>query len=81
MTGYPLRALRYRGGEGVRWSHASRWIINRLLRAVLGPHPAKDAAQLTPRLWKEKFAENPMRSDVDRVGASETCAGEGDADY
>lgn len=28
-------------------------------------HPAKDIADLTPRLWKEKFAANPLRSVVD----------------
>jgi hypothetical protein len=30
-------------------------------------HPARDVEQLTPRVWKEKFAENPLRSDIDRV--------------
>lgn len=30
-------------------------------------HPARDVAQLTPRLWKELFADNPMRSDLDRI--------------
>jgi hypothetical protein len=30
-------------------------------------HPAKDVAQLTPRLWKEHFADDPMRSDLDRI--------------
>jgi transposase len=29
--------------------------------------PAKDVALLTPRLWKETFAENPLPSDIDRV--------------
>jgi transposase len=29
-------------------------------------HPAKDVALLTPRLWKENFAANPLRSDLDR---------------
>ena len=29
-------------------------------------HPAKDVALLTPRLWKEHFAANPLRSDIDR---------------
>lgn len=28
-------------------------------------HSAKLVHELTPRLWKEKFAENPMRSDLD----------------
>jgi transposase len=30
-------------------------------------HPAKDVALLTPRLWKEHFAQSPIRSDVDRA--------------
>jgi hypothetical protein len=29
-------------------------------------HPAKDVAQLTPRLWKEHFASEPLRSAIDR---------------
>jgi hypothetical protein len=29
-------------------------------------HPAKDAAMLTPRLWKEHFGGSPLRSDIDR---------------
>lgn len=29
-------------------------------------HPAKRAIELTPRLWKEHFGEQPLRSDVDR---------------
>ena len=29
-------------------------------------HPAKDVAPLTPRLWKEHFGRNPLRSDIDR---------------
>ncbi|MFQ5352605.1 MAG: IS66 family transposase [Candidatus Binatia bacterium] len=46
----------------------------------LDSHPAKDVEELTPRIWKTKFAENPMRSEVDRVGGSEIRAGEVDAD-
>ena len=30
-------------------------------------HPAKCVIELTPRVWKELFAENPLRSDLDRV--------------
>lgn len=30
-------------------------------------HPASDVASLTPRLWKEKFADAPMRSDLYRA--------------
>jgi hypothetical protein len=33
----------------------------------ISSHPARDVAQLTPRLWKEPFADNPMRSDLDRI--------------
>ncbi len=29
-------------------------------------HPASKAIELTPRLWKEKFADNPLTSDLDR---------------
>ena len=30
-------------------------------------HPASDVAALTPRLWKERFRDDPRRSDIDRV--------------
>ncbi|MCI0656084.1 MAG: transposase domain-containing protein, partial [Acidobacteria bacterium] len=29
-------------------------------------HPASDVAKLTPRLWKEHFAADPLRSAIDR---------------
>jgi len=29
-------------------------------------HPASDVAALTPRLWKERFAADPLRSAIDR---------------
>jgi transposase len=29
-------------------------------------HLAKDVAWLTPRLWKDRYAENPLRSEIDR---------------
>jgi transposase len=32
-------------------------------------HPAREVAQLTPRLWREHFAANPLRSDIDRAKA------------
>jgi hypothetical protein len=31
-------------------------------------HPALEVHLLTPRLWKEHFADQPLRSDLDRVG-------------
>ena len=33
----------------------------------VGTHPARDVAHLTPRLWKERFADNPLRSDLYRI--------------
>jgi transposase len=30
-------------------------------------HPAFDVHLLTPRLWKQYFAQNPLRSDLDRL--------------
>ena len=30
----------------------------------VGQHPASRVAELTPRLWKEHFAANPLRSDL-----------------
>ena len=31
----------------------------------VGEYPASKVADLTLRLWKEKFAENPMKSIID----------------
>jgi hypothetical protein len=31
----------------------------------VGEHPASRVAELTPRLWKERFAANPLRSDIE----------------
>ncbi len=31
-------------------------------------HPASEVHDLTPRLWKHKFADNPLRSDLDNLG-------------
>lgn len=33
----------------------------------LDTHPAFDVQLLTPRLWKQHFAANPLRSDLDRL--------------
>ena len=32
----------------------------------ISQHPASQVHELTPRLWKSKFADNPLRSDLDR---------------
>ena len=33
----------------------------------VGNHPASRVEELTPRLWKEHFADNPLRSDLERL--------------
>ena len=33
----------------------------------VGTHPAARVAELTPRLWKQNFAETPLRSDLYRL--------------
>ena len=35
----------------------------------VGDHPASEVIELTPRRWKQRFAANPLRSDVDRAAA------------
>ncbi|MBU2691651.1 MAG: IS66 family transposase [Candidatus Eisenbacteria bacterium] len=32
-------------------------------------HPAREVELLTPRMWKERFAGDPRRSDIDRIPA------------
>jgi transposase len=34
----------------------------------ISQHPASKAVDLTPRVWKERFADNVLKSDLDRVG-------------
>lgn len=36
----------------------------------VGKHPARDVIDLTPRIWKEKFGHDPLKSDLDRVRSS-----------
>ncbi len=33
----------------------------------VGTHPASRVDELTPRMWKERFADNPMRSDLAKI--------------
>jgi transposase len=42
------------------------YLVDVLQRISL--HPAKDVEALTPRCWKEKFADNPLKSDLDGLG-------------
>lgn len=39
----------------------------------VGQHPASLVHQLTPRIWKEMFADNPLRSDLHDIGGLRTC--------
>ena len=38
----------------------------------VGEHPASRVAELTPRLWKQHFAANPLRSDLNRLDGAAT---------
>jgi transposase len=40
----------------------------------VGRHPASRVAELTPRLWKEHFAGNPLRSDLYLLTAGKNAA-------
>jgi len=42
--------------------NAYDYIVDVLQR--ISTHPASRVEELTPRRWKEKFADNPMRSDL-----------------
>ena len=42
------------------------YLVDVLQRVSL--HPAKDVEELTPRRWREKYAANPFKSDLDRLG-------------
>jgi len=35
-----------------------------------GEHPASRVAELTPRLWKQHFSDNPLRSDLHALPAN-----------
>jgi transposase len=38
----------------------------------VGQHPAARVSELTPRLWKQHFAENPLRSALHTLNAKAT---------
>ncbi|HEB96534.1 MAG TPA: hypothetical protein ENI96_08910 [Sedimenticola thiotaurini] len=40
-------------------------LVDVLQRVAL--HPARDVGELTSRIWKERFAGNPLRSDLEYV--------------
>ena len=41
------------------------YLVDVLQRVAL--HPARDVIELTPRLWKARFADNPLRSDLEHA--------------
>ena len=41
------------------------YLVDVLQRVAL--HPARDVIELTPRVWKERFADNPLRSDLEHA--------------
>jgi len=41
------------------------YLVDVLQRVSL--HPAMKVQELTPRLWKDKFAGNPLQSDIDML--------------
>jgi transposase len=43
--------------------HPHTYLVDVLQR--ISQHPASEVLELTPRLWKERFAGNPLRSDLD----------------
>ncbi len=43
--------------------HPHTYLVDVLQR--ISQHPASGVLELTPRVWKEKFADNPLRSDLD----------------
>jgi len=41
------------------------YLVDVLQRVAL--HPARDVEELTPRVWKERFADSPLRSDLEHA--------------
>lgn len=41
------------------------YLVDVLQRISL--HPAREVEELTPGLWEEKFAANPLRSDLELI--------------
>ncbi len=44
--------------------HPYTYLVDVLQRISI--HPAKAVSDLTPRVWKTKFADDPLKSDLDR---------------
>jgi len=52
----------------INWQERYDYPLMDVLQRV-GQHPAARVAELTPRLWKQHFADNPLRSDLDARSA------------
>jgi hypothetical protein len=50
---------------GLQGVDAHTYLVDVLQRVQA--HPASAVAELTPRLWKDRFAADPLRSDLDRA--------------
>ena len=51
------------------WQHQVNpydYLVHVLLR--IGQHPNHQVSMLTLRLWKQHFADNPLRSDLYNIG-------------
>jgi hypothetical protein len=44
------------------WYNPYTYLVDVLQR--VGIHPGKDVFNLVPRVWKTKFADNPLQSDL-----------------
>jgi len=53
--------------EAAPWRWRLRSITGYDVLQRIAIHPARDVAQLTPRLWNDHFADHPMTSDVGRA--------------
>lgn len=42
----------------------------------VGQHPASRAHELTPRMWKQLFADNPLRSPLHQIAEHRKDVGE-----
>ena len=50
-----------------RCKHGARYVYLVDVLQRISQHPTKDVIELTPRVWKERFGSNPMKSDLDLV--------------
>jgi transposase len=61
-TNHLERALRIIPMGRIQGINPYTYLVDVLQR--VGIHPAKDVLDLVPRVWKTKFADNPLQSDL-----------------